>query len=517
MKKKLAPKKALGKTAKQGVVWSFLREGVTEILLFPASMVLARLLTPTEFGIAAAAGFFTLLAARVSELGFNAAIVRSKVVQPVHLSTVFAINLVVGGVTFGILTVSAPLVARFYDAPEIGRILPVAALGFLIAPFGAVPAALLTRNMLFRQTALVDWSQSVTFAMSTLVLAWLGFSYMSMVYGKLISVSVQTACRVAFARWRPSLAFSVNALGEIFPFGAGMHVKRLLDYMAQNVDNLVVGKFFGMAALGLYDKAFSTMNRFLVRMNSGGPNVTFRIFAIIHEQPDRFRSAYRKVLMSTTLVGFPVFAVLISTAPQLIFVLFGERWVGAAAPFQILCLAGCLKLLNAYASAATQAAGRIWSEVWRQVTYAALIVGSLISLRTWGPVGAAYGVLLATTTMTVLMHRLLMQITQLRLVEILRPQIPGVLCASGAASVVLLVDYAFAAGSPAPRPWLLLLCQALAAGAYYSVFVLFFPHRGLRALVREVAEDLAPPVLKQHAWVRRYLDASHESVPTPAC
>src|SRR5262245_53543040 len=98
-------------------------------------MLLARLLTPTEFGIAAAAGFFTLLAGKISELGFNAAIVRSKVVEEVHLSTVFVINLVVGVVTFGLLTLAAPAIGRFYNTPATGEILPVAAIAFLIAPW----------------------------------------------------------------------------------------------------------------------------------------------------------------------------------------------------------------------------------------------------------------------------------------------------------------------------------------------------------------------------------------------
>ena len=108
----LTPHKPLGKRTTRGVVWSFLREGVTELLVFPLSMMLARILTPREFGIAAAAGFFTLLAGKLSEMGFNAALVRAKEIREDHLSTVFVVNLVVGVVTFAVLTAGAPLVAR---------------------------------------------------------------------------------------------------------------------------------------------------------------------------------------------------------------------------------------------------------------------------------------------------------------------------------------------------------------------------------------------------------------------
>lgn len=500
-----APTGALGKKAKRGVAWSFLREGVTEILVFPSSMILARLLTPEEFGIAAAAGFFTLLAGRLSELGFNAALVRSKVLRREHLSTVFVVNVAVGAITFAVVTAIAPLVARFYNSPETGNILPVAALGFLIVPLGTVPAALLSREMRFRHMTLVDWYHTVTFALATVVLAWLGFSYMSMVYGRLAALAAMTVSRIAFARWRPSLRFSGSALREIFPFGAGVHAKRLLDYTAQNIDNLIVGKFFGMATLGIYDKAFSTMNRVLARLNTGGPGVTFRVFSIIYDQPDRFRRAYHKVVMSTTLLAFPLFAVLVAVAPRFIVLLFGDRWAAAADPFRLLCLAGCLKLLNTYASSANQAAGQVWSEVWRQLLYVGLIVGSLIALQGWGAIGAASGVLLATCVMAVLMHVLLTRITHLRWMDVIRPQVPALLCAAGAASVVLVVERVLLLNG-LTAPWLVLAAQGLAASLFYVGFVLFAPLASLRALVRDVAEDLVPGSVKRLRWVQLYLD-----------
>src|SRR6185436_19747876 len=118
----------------------------------------------------------------------------------------------------------------------------------------------------------------------------------------------------------------------------------------------------------------------------------FRIFAVIHEEPDRFRRAYQRVLMSASLVGFPVFAGLIATAPQLILVLFGQQWLASVPAFQLLCITGMLKLLNTYASSAIQATGNVWSEVWRQVLLLAMMTAGIIAFRAWGPTGAAGGV-----------------------------------------------------------------------------------------------------------------------------
>jgi teichuronic acid exporter len=496
--------KSLGKKTTEGVAWSFIRSGGQELLLFPGSMLLARMLTPTEFGIAAAAGFFTVLAGRLSDLGFNAALVRSKVVLPIHLSTVFVVNVLVGMVSFGVLTAIAPFVATFYNTPEVAGILPVAAISFLIVPLGTIPAAILSRDMRFKAETAVDWWHMFSFATVSVLAAWWGASYMSMVYGRLVALTVQAIARIAFVPWRPSFAFSRAALGEILAFGAGVHAKRLLDYIAKNVDNIVVGKFLGMTSLGLYDKAFSTMDRFQGRMTTGGPGVLFRVFAIIHEEPERFRRAYYKVVMSTTMMAFPIFAIVIAVAPQFVVVLFGEVWRPAAVPLQLLCVAGALKLLNSYASAASQAAGQIWPELWRQVLYVVLIVATVFVLRGGGPVGASAGVLLSTIVMTILMNHLLTRVTPLRWPDILKPQVPALVCAAGCAATALLTEQVMRMYVP-PVPWVLLAGPGVAAAMFYAVFVLFAPYAALRALVRDVADDLAPTFVKQHPRVRAYL------------
>jgi O-antigen/teichoic acid export membrane protein len=499
------PSKALGKRAQKGVAWSFMREGVSELLLFPMSMVLGRLLSPLEFGVAAAAAFFIQLAQRLSELGFNAVLVRSKEVKPIHLSTVFCVQIVLGALMYAVMVASAPFIGAFFAIPEPKKVVSIAALSFLIMPFGAVPAALLQRRMEYRKNTVVDWSQLLVMSVTNVVLAYLGFSYMSIIGGRLASNATATGLRIYFARWRPSIEFSRSALREILPAGSGFFMRRLLDFSAQNGDNLVVGRVMGLTALGLYDKAYSTMNRFLSRMNTGGPGVMFRIFAMIHEEPERFRRAYQKVTMSAAMLGFPVFAALAAMAPQLMEVMFGANWRVAGPPFALLCIAGCFKLLNSYVSSATQAAGQIWSEVGRQVLYVLLIGVGILAFKDWGTTGAAAGVLAATAIMSVLMHLLLQRITHLGWAGIVRPLIPGLLCAAGAAGVVFLVEVGLRQAVESPSPWLLVFCQAPAAALFVVLFALFAPLADLRILVIEICETLVPKSIRRHRWAQSYL------------
>lgn len=485
-------KRRYGKLAKEGIVWSFFREGVSEMLTTPTAIVIARLLSPYDFGIAASASFFLSLATRLTNFGFNQALVRVKHLRPEHNSSVFAVSLVIGILAYTTLSLTAPLMAAFFRAPELAQVMPWAALTFIISPVGTVPAALLSRNMEFKRTAACDWIGGIGEAGTAITLSFMGFGYWSLVYSRIVSDILNTTAKVLLGRWRPSLRFSMEATRELFSFGAGVFAKRLLDYSAKNLDNLVVGRVLGITTLGFYDKAFMTMNKVLTRINTGGPMVSFRVFSIIYEEPERFRKAYRRVVLASSLVSYPLLVGLAAAAHELIIVMYGPRWSRAIVPFQILCVAGALKVLNEYAGSAAQAWGKIWGQVWRQVIYSGLIVVCVALLSPWGLPGAALGVLIATLGMVVLMNGMLMRIASLPLGDVVGPQVPGLLGAIVTGGSILLVRWlVLRAASPAKIE--LLALEALTGGLAYAAFIKFNRFREVRILVRDVATDLAPP------------------------
>ena len=496
-------RKSYGKIAKVGVVWGFIREAGTSMIILPTSMILARLLTPEEAGIAAAAAFFMQLCARLTQFGFGASLVRSRTVTPQHLSSVFTVNLAIGFLAWGALTLFAPAAGAFLRSTDAGALLPTAALAFLIMPFGTVPTAIMSREMRHVQGATSEWVGVVMESVVAVLLAGFGFSFWSLVYARLAADSSRAVCRLIMTRWFPRIGFSLSAMREMFSFGAGMYSKHLLDFSAQNIDNLVVGRMLGMTALGFYDKAFTTMHKLTRKLNLAGPAVSFRIFAMIHDEPERFRRAYRKVILSATLVGYSLVTGMIVTAPQLIEVLFGPKWLPAVAPFQVLCAAAYLRLLNTYASTATQAKGQIWSEVKRQGLFTVLLLLSVAFFSRWGITGAAFGVLLSTILMTVMLQILVHRLTKLSWWDLCSPQIPGTVCAAGLAALLGLVLAGARAFAPA-TPAIVLLLLSMAAGTlYYVAFLKLCPFPEVRSIVRETAIDLAPGIAKRLSWVDR--------------
>jgi PST family polysaccharide transporter len=485
-----------GRAAKAGALWKFTSESLHQLIEIPTVVILARLLTPEDFGIAAAAGFFLRLSNKLGGFGFGgAALQRLKELRAEHITSVFVMNLVSGVCLWAGLTVSAPALAGFFRNEAITPALRVAALVYLVQPFGVGQFAVMNRELRFKQIALVSWVYPAVFLCVAVPLAFLGFAFWSLIYGQLCASVLQVLAKVYYGGQPRGFKVSRQALRETIPFGAGISAKRLLNFGAEYLDSLIVGRLFGMTALGFYDKGFNTMARFVDRL-SFGPSVFFRIFAIIQDEPERLRRAYRKVVLSVTLLAYPPFAALIAIAPQFIEVVYGEQWKPAVLPFQILCVAGAMRLLVAYASAATQAVGIIWAEVWRQMAYVALVVGAVLLFSPWGIAGAAFGVSLATVTMAVLMQALACRMIGIRWREVLGAQVPGLVAAAG----LVLVLYATAAGLRMlvrePAAWQVLVLQGMTGFLFVVTFTLYGPFRGVRDVAEEALADFAPALLR---------------------
>ncbi len=473
-------------------VWAVLRLGTNTLLALPTSIILARLLSPAEFGVAAIAYLFLALGARLTQFGLNASLLRLREIRPQHASTVFVVNLAMGFAAWGVLTVLAPAIAAFVRSDEAGQVIPFAGMTFVISAFATVPNTLLARDLRYRELAVCEWCGTITNAVVAVLCAWSGFSFWSIVYGLLASDVAQMLAKLHFARWRLSLRFSVDALRELVSFGAGIYAKSLLDYATHNIDSLLVGRLLGMSALGVYDKAYSLVSRMIARINLAGPSTSFRIFALIHDDHERFRRAYRKVVLAVTMLGYPTLTGLILIAPDLIHVLYGPRWMPTVLPFRILCVAGMLRLLNTYASTASQAKGMIWSQVGLQVISTVVLAVSVGILSRWGVGGAAVGVGVATIVSTILMQRLIRRITDLRWRDLIGPQVPALICSIGLVLVVGLTRYVLQSWWQTLAPPINLAVSSGVAVAYYFVFLFFSGFNEVRAVVVETLGDVAP-------------------------
>jgi PST family polysaccharide transporter len=478
----------LGGAVKTGIVWLIAERGAVQFLNVLSSVVLARLLTPNDFGIAGVAALFTGLSSRLSKHGFGMAIVQRRDLRPDHVSTLFVTAIVMNGLTYGALVGISPLVGAYYGNPLIASVLSVSALNFLVRCVGVCPSALLRRQMNFRAITIGSIADYAVNIVVSAVLAWNGWGVWSLVYGGLAGGFTDKVVMLVAARWRPSLRASRRAFSELFGFGMGVSLKSTFTYCTDNVDNFIVSKWLGTAALGLYEKAFRLMDLPVKEMSARMVGVLFPAFARMQHDPERFRAAFRKILLAVALVGYPVFGTLIVLAPAIVHVMYGPRWSATVVPFQILCLAAVPRMMSHVIGSALNAAGAIGAEVKRRgVLMVVLALGALAGTR-WGLPGVAAAVVvvnvLSVTTITAVLRR----VCHIPASDLVRAQwIP----ATGAV-VLMVVEYASheALVHRLHTPvFVALLLSAVAGGAAYLGALLMLRDEALNALVAELVED----------------------------
>ena len=486
---------AYGKVARRAAVWDLGAALSSQGIMFFISIFVSRLLTPADFGVTAAARFFITLASRATQLGLNVSLVRMKEVRQEHVSSVFVTNLVAGLLAFGTLALASPVLGRFFNSPDVGKVLPLSATVFLVVPFSSVASAMMDRHLQYRIATMIQWCDVVGGSLVSLVLAWLGYGYWSLVIGALVATIGSASAKVWFSPWRPSLRVSMPALRDTLSFGIGFQAKRLLAFSTSNLDNVVVGRVLGVVSLGFYDKAYGLMNQVTNRM--AFDDTLMRIFSIIREEPDRFRRAIIKGAQATSIVTFPVLMFSAVTADRLIVVLFGQQWVPAVGPFQVLAVTGMLRSVRRPVSAAGESLGLVWIQAGMQgLSVVLMVVGVAIGAH-WGLMAGAVGVLAADIANYSMSVWLLTRYSTVRWIDLWRSAWPSLATAVALAIIVTAVNVALGHVS-VNRDGLVLTADVVTAAIAYPALLLWTPYPSIAAVLLETVDDLAP-------WLRRYV------------
>jgi O-antigen/teichoic acid export membrane protein len=483
--------KSLGRASRAGVLWTTARSYIVEIVTLPSTVALAQLLSPFDFGVAAVAIFSGRLAARISNAGMGAALIRTKELRDDHISSLFIANLALT-LTGGLLlwALARPL-AAFYNEPAIADLIPLVVLDIVFSALSMVSQALLARTMRYKEMATLATADALANAAASVAFAWFGFGYWSLVLGGVCGSGLKWIWGVKLVGWHVRFKFVPSAARELVFFGFGTYARSLLEYVSLTIDNLIVGKVLGVQALGYYDKAFSTTQRAYNKLTVGGPSVSFRALAILQDDLVRFHRALEKILVSTTILTYGAFAVLGAMGPHLIVLVFGEKWQPSVVPFQMLCLSAAFRVTNVFAGAAADARGWVWSNVWRQGVYVVLIAVGVYFTAPWGINGASAAVLAATAVMTLLTMEVAKVATEMSWRSLLTPQIPGMLLAVLLGGLVWLVDGLFQRwGITAHFP--VLLAQTVVAGVVGIAAIRWTPFPIVSSVIHEIVSDVSP-------------------------
>ena len=380
------------KTVK-GVGWSFIDNLSSSGVSFLVGLVLARLLTPSEYGIMAILTIFIAVSSSIVDSGFSNALIRKTDAKRVDYNTVFLFNLVVSGLLYVVLFFAAPAISVFFKEPLLVEVMRVIGWVLIINALGIIPRTLFVKDVNFKTQTKVSLIASVSSGVLGIGMALAGMGVWSLVGQQLSRQLLNTLFLWIYCTWRPIWEFSLQSFRELFGFGSKLLLSGLLDTVFKEIYSLVIGRCYTSAQLGQYTRASQFNQIFSSNLTTVIQRVSYPVLSSIQDESDRLREAYRKVIKSTMLITFACMLGLAAVAKPLIVILIGEKWMPAVGFLQIICFSGMLYPLHAINLNILQVKGRsdlfLKLEIIKKIiAVGPLILGVLFSIEymLWGSV-----------------------------------------------------------------------------------------------------------------------------------
>jgi O-antigen/teichoic acid export membrane protein len=328
---------SLKNKAVKGVVWSAADTFSSRAVSFVVVIIMARLLTPQDYGLIGLLAVFLGISSSLIDCGFSQALIRKPSRTEVDNSTVFFFNIVVAVFMYIILFTTAPFIARFYNQPQLVPIVRVMALGQIVEAFAGVHRALFKANLQFRTITVISVISAIGSGIVGILMAYLHFGPWAIVAQQIVLSVFRTALVWTFSKWRPIWVFSIQSFKEFFGFGSKLVMSGIIDTIYTNIYSIVIGKCYNVSDLGYYTRAkqfaelpSSTLTGIFQRVN-------FPLLCQIQDDVKRLENVYRRMLRVSAFVIFPLMVGLAAVAKPLILVLLKEEWLFAAVLLQIIC------------------------------------------------------------------------------------------------------------------------------------------------------------------------------------
>lgn len=405
-----------------GVKWNSVHVVAGQILNFGTTMVLARILTPADFGLLGMIMIVINFGFNFSSLGMSNAIIQRKEVPDQHLSTFFWLNNIIGIIIFLIVLIIRYPVAWYFQEPLIAKYLVYSACIFLIIPSTQLFHTLLTKELRFKPQILIDISITVIYAASAITLAFFNFGVLSIVFGQIICNVFSVIFYFIYFRkiWLPKFYFNFKEIKSYLSFGAFQMCDRIINYLAANVDYLIIGRLLGAQALGYYTLAFNLITMPLEKITPIILNVAFPTFSKIQDDHDLLESTYCKITHVILFMVFPVFVGLCIVAPDFVRVAYGDQWIPAIPALQILCFVGIIRAVFSPFKPLLLAKGRADIGFYLSILSLCCTAVGLLFFVKWGIIGVAVGLLIINFLLRGLIISLISKIGNLSLLKIIR-------------------------------------------------------------------------------------------------
>ncbi|MET0648488.1 MAG: lipopolysaccharide biosynthesis protein [Pyrinomonadaceae bacterium] len=378
--------------AARGGVLAVGSQGIKFFFSMAATVVLARLLTPDDYGLIGMVAVVTGFVSLFKDLGLSQATVQREEITAAQVSTLFWINVVVSAAAMFVTAALAPAVAWFYGEQRLALITLGYAAGFLAGGLTVQHEALLRRQMRFGALAALELGALVAGLVAAVALAWGGWGYWALVANQLVLGVVYAAGVWVVCRWVPGRPVRGSGVRSMLAFGGNLTGFHVVNYLGSNFDNLLVGRFWGARQLGLYAKAYQLLLLPIDQINSPVAGVSVPTLARLTGEPERYRSAYMRILEKLTLVTMPLAAFMIVTSDWLVRLVLGPQWDETARIFMILGFGALLLPIHNSTGWLFMTQGRTREMFHWGFIDVAMKVSLIAAGLPWGATGVAFGI-----------------------------------------------------------------------------------------------------------------------------
>ncbi len=418
--------KSNSQKAVSGVYWMGFMSASSVVIKLLITMILSRLLIPSEFGTVAAIQVVISFADILWMMGVGPAIVQKKELSSIDIETGNTLNRLFGLSIYVFILLNASRISLFVGIEDIAM-LKILSLVFLIHSFSGVSEALLQREMNFKDISLINIYALIVYGVFAISLALFEFGAWALIFAQIIQVIVKSALTLKKRPIRLTLRINNGSVKELLYFGTGFTLSRVLNNFANQGDYFVVNRELGSFALGYYNRAYQLL---AVPTSVIGTVMDKVLFPLISKHQNSFgkiRFVYYNITSLVALVAFPVSLVSLIGGYDIIYLFLGKEWSGTVLPFKILIISLFFRMAYKICDSIVRSLGEVYKRIWVQVVYAVLIIGGAYIGKSWGISGVAVATVVAIIVNYIIMILLVHKLIDAKMSELLTYILPIVI------------------------------------------------------------------------------------------
>ena len=431
-----------------GFIWNFSAYFLGKIIVLITTAILARMLAKSDFGLVAVAVVAINYLSVLKDLGLGVALIQRKGDVQEAANTVFTINLFLGLVLSAIVIPLAPFVAAYFRDPQVIPVLRWMGVSFIINALGSVHTNWLVRDLDYRRKLVPELGGALAKGVVSIGMAFLGYGVWSLVFGQIIGAAVSVILVWIILPWRPRLTLDRNVAGSFMKFGVSVTLIDIITQVTDNIDYVIVGRFFGLVPLSIYTLAYRLPEMLLIGNLWVMGGVVFPAFSSIQDRPDELRRGFLASVRVVELFAVPVCLGLLIAADPIVRVVFGDQWLEAIPILRVLAIYAWVYSLGYHVGGFYKAIGRPDILLRLSLLTLVIIIPSLIIGARFGIIGVAIGHLVAVLIRRIISLALATRFVNVSILDIFGELRSSLIGAMVMVPIVIAVSYLTADMNP---------------------------------------------------------------------